>query len=150
MVEEDESSQLHYIRFVLQRRKWKKLTMLRVRLCAEDTLHSQAVLFFGLFVCLQPGQRCNQGPAHSTRRVVFVIVSSLRNTNNSICLASYVFKASPPVDWHSWNSAAGFAVSLSRDAGRLTALMAVKISGRMLTLEKATGNGRGWKREFTT
>lgn len=37
----------------------------------------------------------------------------------------------------------GFAVSLSRDAGRLTALMAVKISGRMLTLEKATGNGRG-------
>lgn len=40
-------------------------------------------------------------------------------------------------------SARAFAVSLSRDAGRLTALMAVKISGRMLTLEKATGNGRG-------
>lgn len=37
----------------------------------------------------------------------------------------------------------GFAVSLSRDAGRLTALMAIKISGRMLTLEKAKGNGRG-------
>ena len=40
-------------------------------------------------------------------------------------------------------STRGFTVSLSRDAGRLTALMAIKISGRMLTLEKATGNARG-------
>lgn len=40
-------------------------------------------------------------------------------------------------------SAMDVTVSLSRDAGRLTALMAIKISGRMLTLEKATGNGRG-------
>lgn len=61
------------------------------------------------------------------------------------------FKASPLVNRYSWNFfVEGFAVSLSRDAGRLTALMAIKISGRMLTLEKATGNGRGWKREFTT
>lgn len=34
-------------------------------------------------------------------------------------------------------------VSLSRDAGRLTGLMAIKISGRMLTLQKATGDGGG-------
>lgn len=47
-------------------------------------------------------------------------------------------------------SARGFTVRLSRYVGRLTALMAIKISGRMLTLEKATGNGRRWKREFTT
>lgn len=99
--------------------------------------------FFFLFVCLQPGQRCNQRPAHSTHRVVFVIVSSLRNTNNSICFASYVLRHPCLSTDIRGISAEGFAVSLSRDAGRLTALMAVKISGRMLTLEKATGNGRG-------
>lgn len=62
----------------------------------------------------------------------------------------FKFLGIAPVNWYSWNFSTGLAVSQSRDTGRLTALMAIKISGRMLTLEKATGDGRGWKREFTT
>lgn len=72
------------------------------------------------------------------------------NTNNSIRLATYLLRHPCLVNRYSWNLVEGFTVSLSRDVGRLTVLMAVKISGRMLTLEKATGNGRGWKREFTS
>lgn len=61
-----------------------------------------------------------------------VIVSSLRNANSSICFRELLFfEASPLVDGHVRRiGRCASPVSLSRDAGRLTALMAVKISGK--------------------
>lgn len=74
-------------------------------------------------------------PAHSWLHIMYFIVSSSKSTNNSICLQLWVWGIQP-VNWYSWNLGDGFTVRLSRDAGRLTALMAIKISGRMWRLRK--------------
>lgn len=112
---------------------------------------AQAVLFVCVCVCLLPDQRCNQRPAHTPlSRSCSSLFPPQETQITQFVLRLNVLRRPACQQIFMEFSARAFTVSLSRDAGRLTALMAIKISGRMLTLEKATGNGRGWKREFTT
>lgn len=93
--------------------------------------------------------QCQRAPLAMSAQ--FVIVSSLRNANNSICfrkLLFYFLKPLLPVDGRvAAIRCCASAVSLSRDAGRLTALMAVKISGKNVDSWESHRQCKGDERE---
>lgn len=95
------------------------------------------------YVCSQ-ARSVTKGPRGPPSRSCSSLFTP-RETQITQFVCDLRFTASPLVSWYSWNFGEDFRVSLSRDAGRLTALMAIKISGRMLMLEKPTGNGRRMK-----
>lgn len=129
-----------YLNFLKWMQKWYSAIRYTLLSCITSQL---SFLFLGRAVVVLATR-----PEVQPKASALVIVSSLRNANNSICFREllFFFKALPLVDGHVRGiRRCASPVSLSRDAGRLTALMAVKISGKNVDSWESHRQWKGMK-----